>query len=33
VGGSTTIGFQANHTGNTAKPAGFTLNGRACTLG
>ncbi|WP_433443524.1 extracellular catalytic domain type 1 short-chain-length polyhydroxyalkanoate depolymerase [Nonomuraea sp. CA-141351] len=31
-GGSTSIGFQANHTGNTAKPAAFTLNGAACTL-
>jgi endo-1,4-beta-xylanase len=30
-GGSTTIGFQANHTGNTAAPSGFTLNGAACT--
>lgn len=29
-GGSTTIGFQANHTGNTAAPSGFTLNGAAC---
>jgi endo-1,4-beta-xylanase len=33
VGGSTTIGFNANHTGNTAAPSGFTLNGRACTVG
>ncbi len=31
-GASTTIGFQANHTGNTARPAAFTLNGAACTL-
>ncbi|MEV0236290.1 PHB depolymerase family esterase [Nonomuraea sp. NPDC050786] len=31
-GGSTTIGFQANHTGNTAAPAAFTLNGAACTV-
>jgi endo-1,4-beta-xylanase len=31
AGGSTTIGFQANHTGNTAVPSGFTLNGAACT--
>jgi endo-1,4-beta-xylanase len=30
-GGSTTIGFQANHTGNTAAPSGFTLNGAACS--
>jgi endo-1,4-beta-xylanase len=29
-GGSTTIGFQANHTGNAAAPSGFTLNGIAC---
>ena len=29
-GGSTTIGFQANHTGNAAAPSGFTLNGAAC---
>jgi poly(hydroxyalkanoate) depolymerase family esterase len=26
-----TIGFQATHTGNTAAPASFTLNGRTCT--
>jgi len=30
-GGSTTIGFQATHTGNTAAPTGFTLNGAACS--
>jgi poly(3-hydroxybutyrate) depolymerase len=30
-GGSVAIGFQANHTGNTAKPASFTLNGATCT--
>ncbi|NUO60712.1 MAG: 1,4-beta-xylanase [Hamadaea sp.] len=30
-GGSTTIGFQATHTGNTANPSGFTLNGAACS--
>jgi cellulase/cellobiase CelA1 len=29
-GGSTTIGFQATHTGNSAAPTGFTLNGAAC---
>jgi endo-1,4-beta-xylanase len=29
-GGSTTIGFQATHTGNGAAPSGFTLNGTAC---
>ncbi|WP_323373461.1 cellulose binding domain-containing protein [Plantactinospora alkalitolerans] len=27
------IGFQANHTGNTATPTAFTLNGAACTVG
>jgi cellulase/cellobiase CelA1 len=32
AGASTTIGFQATHTGNTAKPAAFTLNGTACTV-
>ncbi|MEV6965692.1 glycoside hydrolase family 11 protein [Hamadaea sp. NPDC051192] len=30
-GGSTTIGFQATHTGNSAAPTGFTLNGAACS--
>lgn len=30
-GGSTSIGFQASHSGNTAKPASFTLNGSPCT--
>jgi cellulase/cellobiase CelA1 len=29
-GASTTIGFQATHTGNTGRPATFTLNGSAC---
>jgi endo-1,4-beta-xylanase len=29
-GASTTIGFQASHTGNTAAPSGFTLNGATC---
>ena len=33
AGGSTSFGFQANHTGNTAVPTGFTLNGTACTVG
>jgi poly(hydroxyalkanoate) depolymerase family esterase len=33
VGGSTSFGFQANHTGNTAAPASFTLNGVACSIG
>ncbi|HZP51281.1 cellulose binding domain-containing protein [Actinocrinis sp.] len=32
-GGSTSFGFQANHTGNAAPPAGFTLNGAACASG
>ncbi|NUR47832.1 MAG: PHB depolymerase family esterase [Hamadaea sp.] len=32
-GGSTSIGFQATHTGNTAKPASFALNGVTCTVG
>ncbi|MEU7871391.1 cellulose binding domain-containing protein, partial [Dactylosporangium sp. NPDC049140] len=32
-GASTDIGFQATHTGNAAKPDGFTLNGSACTAG
>ena len=30
--GSVSIGFQATHTGNTAKPTSFTLNGTACTI-
>ncbi|MFD0328397.1 endo-1,4-beta-xylanase [Streptacidiphilus monticola] len=29
-GASTTIGFQANHTGDTAAPTSFTLNGAVC---
>ncbi|MGW4116917.1 cellulose binding domain-containing protein [Actinosynnema sp. NPDC004786] len=29
-GASVSIGFQANHTGNTAEPTSFTLNGAAC---
>jgi endo-1,4-beta-xylanase len=29
---STSIGFQATHTGNTAEPTAFTLNGAACTV-
>ncbi|MFF0156780.1 PHB depolymerase family esterase [Streptomyces sp. NPDC005263] len=28
---SVTIGYQANHAGNSAAPTGFTLNGKACT--
>jgi cellulase/cellobiase CelA1 len=31
-GASTTIGFQATHTGNTARPAAFTLNGTTCAI-
>ncbi|MET7453079.1 PHB depolymerase family esterase [Streptomyces sp. NPDC005574] len=30
---SVTIGYQAGHTGNSAAPAAFTLNGKACTAG
>jgi endo-1,4-beta-xylanase len=30
-GGSTNIGFQATHTGNSSGPTGFTLNGTACS--
>jgi len=30
-GGSTTIGFQASHSGNDAAPSGFSLNGTACS--
>ncbi|MBT8226298.1 MAG: 1,4-beta-xylanase [Dactylosporangium sp.] len=30
-GGSTTIGFQASHTGDSAAPTGFALNGTACS--
>ncbi|AGZ40766.1 putative glycosyl hydrolase [Actinoplanes friuliensis DSM 7358] len=30
-GGSTTIGYQANHTGNAAAPTGFRLNGATCS--
>ncbi|RIW42007.1 esterase [Micromonospora endophytica] len=29
---STTIGFQASHSGNTARPSSFTLNGTPCTI-
>ena len=32
AGGSTSIGFQATHTGNTARPASVTLNDTPCTL-
>ncbi|MFE9313113.1 PHB depolymerase family esterase [Streptomyces sp. NPDC006706] len=31
-GASTTLGFQANHTGNTGNPASFNLNGTACQM-
>ncbi|MFC4013564.1 cellulase family glycosylhydrolase [Nonomuraea purpurea] len=31
-GGSTGIGFQATHTGNTAKPSSFALNGSTCQV-
>ncbi|MGW2047241.1 extracellular catalytic domain type 1 short-chain-length polyhydroxyalkanoate depolymerase [Streptomyces sp. NPDC001858] len=30
---SVTIGYQANHTGNSAAPGAFTLNGTVCTAG
>jgi endoglucanase len=30
-GGSTTIGYQADHTGNAAAPTGFKLNGTTCS--
>lgn len=32
-GTSTMIGFQATHTGNTAAPSSFTLNGTTCSTG
>jgi glucuronoarabinoxylan endo-1,4-beta-xylanase len=31
-GATTDIGFQATHTGNTAAPTAFTLNGIPCTV-
>ena len=31
-GATVEIGFQANHTGNTAEPTAFTLNGIPCTV-
>jgi lysophospholipase L1-like esterase len=31
-GASTTIGFQATHTGNSAAPTAFSFNGAACTV-
>ncbi|WDZ82868.1 PHB depolymerase family esterase [Micromonospora cathayae] len=30
--GSVSVGFQATHTGNSAKPGAFTLNGSPCTV-
>ncbi|GAA1802113.1 hypothetical protein GCM10009682_24980 [Luedemannella flava] len=33
AGGSTTLGFQATHTGNAATPTAYSLNGTACTIG
>jgi hypothetical protein len=30
-GASATIGYQANHTGNSAAPTGFALNGATCS--
>ncbi|NEC88851.1 PHB depolymerase family esterase [Streptomyces sp. SID12501] len=32
-GASVGFGYQASHTGNSAAPSGFTLNGTACTAG
>jgi endo-1,4-beta-xylanase len=32
-GASVSIGFQATHTGNTAAPSSFTLNGQTCSNG
>ena len=32
AGTSVSIGFQASHTGNTAEPTAFTLNGTTCTI-
>ena len=31
AGSSVSIGFQASHTGGSAAPSGFTLNGAACS--
>ncbi len=33
AGASTTIGFQATHTGNAAAPTAFALNGASCAVG
>ncbi|MBN6042234.1 cellulose binding domain-containing protein [Amycolatopsis sp. 195334CR] len=32
AGGSVSIGFQATHTGNSGKPAAYSLNGATCTV-
>jgi endo-1,4-beta-xylanase len=32
AGGSTDIGFQGTHTGNTGRPTSFTLNGAPCSV-
>ncbi|KUO05379.1 extracellular catalytic domain type 1 short-chain-length polyhydroxyalkanoate depolymerase [Streptomyces caeruleatus] len=32
-GASVSVGYQANHTGNSAAPGAFTLGGTACTVG
>jgi lysophospholipase L1-like esterase len=32
AGGSTSIGFQAGHTGNSSSPTAFALNGTTCTV-
>ncbi|WP_433686642.1 cellulose binding domain-containing protein [Micromonospora carbonacea] len=32
AGGSTDIGFQATHAGNTGKPDSFPLNGMRCSI-
>jgi hypothetical protein len=31
-GASVSIGYQATHTGNSAAPTAFTLNGTVCTV-
>ena len=31
-GATVDIGFQATHTGNTAKPSTFALNGNSCSI-
>jgi cellulase/cellobiase CelA1 len=32
AGGSTSIGFQAGHTGNSSSPTAFALNGTTCAV-